>query len=48
MCSADAMPEDVARAKAEGFVGYWTKPIDVVAVTTELCRLAARGDNAAP
>ncbi|WP_290872244.1 PAS domain-containing protein, partial [Aquabacterium sp.] len=41
MCSADAMPEDVARAKAEGFTGYWTKPIDIVEVTTELCRLAA-------
>ena len=48
MCSADAMPEDVARAKAAGFDGYWTKPIDIVAVTTELCRLAARGDNPAP
>jgi len=48
MCSADAMPEDLARAKAAGFTGYWTKPIDIVAVTTELCRLAARGDNAAP
>lgn len=48
MCSADAMPEDVARAKAAGFTGYWTKPIDIVAVTEELCRLAARGDNAAP
>lgn len=40
MCSADAMPEDLARAKAAGFAGYWTKPIDIVAVTTELCRLA--------
>jgi len=48
MCSADAMPEDVARAKAAGFAGYWTKPIDIVAVTTELCRLATRGDNPAP
>jgi CheY-like chemotaxis protein len=48
MCSADAMPDDVARAQAAGFTGYWTKPIDIVAVTTELCRLAARGDNAAP
>lgn len=48
MCSADAMPEDVARAQAAGFTGYWTKPIDIVAVTTELCRLATRGDNAAP
>ena len=48
MCSADAMPEDLARAKAAGFAGYWTKPIDIVSVTTELCRLAQRGDNAAP
>jgi PAS domain S-box-containing protein len=48
MCSADAMPEDVARAKDAGFDGYWTKPIDIVAVTTALCRLAERGDNAAP
>jgi PAS domain S-box-containing protein len=48
MCSADAMPEDVARARDAGFAGYWTKPIDIVAVTDELCRLAARGDNAAP
>ena len=52
MCSADAMPEDLARAKAAGFTGYWTKPIDIVAVTEELCRLAAEsdksGDNPAP
>jgi PAS domain S-box-containing protein len=48
MCSADAMPEDVARAKAAGFAGYWTKPIDIVAVTNTLCSLAARGDNPAP
>ena len=52
MCSADAMPEDLARAKAAGFAGYWTKPIDIVAVTTELCRLAQTlprvAHNAAP
>ena len=52
MCSADAMPEDLARAKQAGFTGYWTKPIDIVAVTTELCRLAQTLDrvahNAAP
>lgn len=52
MCSADAMPEDLARAKQAGFTGYWTKPIDIVAVTTELCRLARTLDrvahNAAP
>jgi PAS domain S-box-containing protein len=40
MCSADAMPEDIERAKAAGFTGYWTKPIDIVAVTTTLCQLA--------
>ena len=30
MCSADAMPEDVAKAHNEGFTGYWTKPIDII------------------
>lgn len=29
VCSADAMPEDRERALAEGFSGYWTKPLDV-------------------
>ena len=28
MCSADAMPEDLQRARDAGFVGYWTKPIE--------------------
>ena len=27
--SANAMPEDIARARAAGFEDYWTKPIDV-------------------
>ena len=27
--SANAMPEDIARARAAGFDDYWTKPIDV-------------------
>ncbi|MDE2000448.1 MAG: PAS domain-containing protein, partial [Burkholderiales bacterium] len=40
MCSADAMPEDVAKAQDEGFTGYWTKPIDIVEVTNVLCGLA--------
>lgn len=48
MCSADAMPEDIERALASGFRGYWTKPIDIVAVTTELRRLAAAMDNGEP
>ena len=26
--SANAMPEDIARARAAGFADYWTKPID--------------------
>lgn len=47
MCSADALPEDIAKAQREGFVGYWTKPIDIVQVTSELCRLA-QGHNVAP
>ena len=36
MCSADAMPEDVARARDAGFAGYWTKPIDIQQVLGEL------------
>ena len=48
MCSADAMPDDIERARIAGFTGYWTKPIDIVAVTTELCGLAERGHNAKP
>jgi CheY-like chemotaxis protein len=32
VCSADAMPEDRARALAAGFDHYWTKPIDVHAL----------------
>jgi PAS domain S-box-containing protein len=43
MCSADALPEDIQRAHEEGFVGYWTKPIDIEHVTAELLRLARQG-----
>lgn len=42
MCSADAQPEDLAQARLAGFVGYWTKPIDIEVVTSELCGLAQR------
>lgn len=28
--SADAMPRDIAQARAAGFVDYWTKPLDAV------------------
>ena len=43
MCSADALPEDIERAREEGFIGYWTKPIDIEHVTDELLRLARQG-----
>jgi len=42
MCSADAMPEDVQRALATGFCGYWTKPLDIDAVLDELHALRTR------
>ena len=48
MCSADAMPEDVAKAHDEGFTGYWTKPIDIIEVTNVLCRLAAEPRTPSP
>lgn len=40
MCSADASPEDRAKALGAGFDGYWCKPIDIGEITTTLCRLA--------
>jgi len=40
MCSADAMPEDIAQAKSAGFTGYWTKPIDIRLIVSELTQLA--------
>ena len=45
MCSADAMPEDIERALACGFSGYWTKPIDILAVTSTLRGLATIGHH---
>jgi CheY-like chemotaxis protein/anti-sigma regulatory factor (Ser/Thr protein kinase) len=39
--SADAMPEQVSRALAAGFDGYWTKPIDVQRLLQELDQLLA-------
>jgi CheY-like chemotaxis protein len=36
MCSADAQPEDVQRAYAVGFIGYWTKPINIATVLTDI------------
>lgn len=46
MCSADALAEDIERARAAGFTGYWIKPIDFAQVFAELRQLAlsrARG-----
>jgi len=37
--SANAMTEDVQRARAAGFDDYWTKPIDLAAFLTALDRL---------
>jgi hypothetical protein len=36
--SANAMPEDIERARSLGFADYWTKPIDVVRFRTALAR----------
>jgi PAS domain S-box-containing protein len=36
MCSADALPQDIERARASGFVGYWVKPIDFTRVLADL------------
>jgi len=39
MCSADALEADLQRATAAGFIGYWTKPIDIARVMGDLDRL---------
>ncbi|MFT3665713.1 PAS domain-containing protein [Piscinibacter sp.] len=39
MCSADAMPEDLERARASGFQGYWTKPIEMAKLGEALAGL---------
>ncbi len=36
MCSADAYADDLARARAAGFVGYWTKPLDLTQVNQDI------------
>jgi signal transduction histidine kinase/CheY-like chemotaxis protein len=36
MCSADAQDDDLQRARAAGFAGYWTKPIDIARVLADL------------
>jgi len=47
MCSADAMPEDVQRAYDAGFIGYWTKPIDVNAVMADIDQCLQRARSTA-
>jgi PAS domain S-box-containing protein len=47
MCSADAMPDDVRRAYEAGFVGYWTKPINVSAVLADIEQCLQRNRSAA-
>ena len=37
--SADAMPQDIERARAAGFMAYWTKPLDVDQVHADVVRL---------
>jgi hypothetical protein len=37
--SANAMPEDIRAARAEGFDDYWTKPLDLAGFLRSLERL---------
>ena len=41
MCSADAMEDDIRRAMQAGFIGYWTKPVDLSRVISDLGQLLA-------
>lgn len=41
MCSADVQPEDMEQAAAAGFTAYWTKPISIEAVLSDLHRISA-------
>ncbi|MBC7994034.1 MAG: PAS domain S-box protein [Rhizobacter sp.] len=43
MCSADAMPDDMKRAYEAGFIGYWTKPINVSSVLADIEECMRRG-----
>lgn len=47
MCSADAMPEDAQRAYEAGFIGYWTKPINVGTVLADVEQCLQRSRSAA-
>jgi len=39
--SADAMPDEIARARAHGFDDYWTKPLDIAHLPERLLAVAA-------
>jgi CheY-like chemotaxis protein len=41
MCSADALPDELQRAREAGFAGYWSKPIDIAQVMRDLDALPA-------
>ena len=43
--SANAMPEDIARALAAGFVDYWTKPINFNAFLASLDNILERRES---
>jgi PAS domain S-box-containing protein len=45
--SADAMPEELARAQAAGFDAYWTKPLDLSGLAERIDRLVHRASLAA-
>ncbi len=46
--SADAMPGDMERALAKGFSAYWTKPINVATVQSEVLRILADSASGPP
>jgi PAS domain S-box-containing protein len=41
MCSADAMPDDMQRAADAGFAGYWSKPINIAKILSDLDGICA-------
>ncbi len=46
MCSADALDEDIAKAMATGFNGFWPKPIDIRQVLLDLLPYAVNEASA--
>jgi len=45
--SADAMPDEIERARQRGFDDYWTKPLDIKHLPERLAAAAARDGRAA-